>query len=464
MGNIGSPFFAFNLQLNGYNAPRWMGPAKCVCPSKSCSLTSWRVCAMAARTLISPEMSNPQVPHSFPSLRSGDRKPVIVLGAGMSLPNVPTVDKLFEQKRERVEQALLGGTRTNGFDDPADKLRFYRWAQYIVDALVAQHRPCPRLALAEALGLLDDKEWSPEVELSVKRSTPRHRVIARFAREGRWSALWSLNWDCWLESGLRSVGLAKESSSNPVPWPTRYVSCITLQDVLPAASDKVVSVYKPHGCVSALTKAREALTNGDESRAFALSDGLVITVNDIEKIKPNPADPTPQVLFNKLSSHLIECPLVAAGWSASEPYLIALSRQFVKPFKQTGRLAQDELTVIDLKFQNGHRDLANCYSLSESDCFVRVFESGFDRDSLFLWLQALYALDHLCKHADESLKPRLKTLLESLRQPVPDHFVLDWADSFLSTWVRLCWRSELVPCHRKWASYSLPRHQYGEQG
>ena len=65
---------------------------------------------MAARTLISPEMSNPQVPHSFPSLRSGDRKPVIVLGAGMSLPNVPTVDKLFEQKRERVKQALLGGT------------------------------------------------------------------------------------------------------------------------------------------------------------------------------------------------------------------------------------------------------------------------------------------------------------------------------------------------------------------
>ena len=234
------------------------------------------------------------------------------------------------------------------------------------------------------------------------------------------------------------------------------MSCITLQDVLPAASDKVVSVYKPHGCVSALTKAREALTNGDESRAFALSDGLVITVNDIEKIKPNPADPTPQVLFNKLSSHLIECPLVAAGWSASEPYLIALSRQFVKPFKQTGRLAQDELTVIDLKFQNGHRDLANCYSLSESDCFVRVFESGFDRDSLFLWLQALYTLDHLCKHADESVKPRLKTLLESLRQPVPDHFVLDWADSFLSTWVRLCWRSELVPCHRN--GHPIPSH------
>jgi hypothetical protein len=398
---------------------------------------------------------NLQVPHNFPSLRNGNRRPVIVIGAGMSVPDVPAVEELFEQKHESVEQALFG-SRIKGFDDHGGDRPFYVWAQHIVEALVARKDRCPRLTLAKALGLLDDKRWSPEIELSLNRSAPRHRVIARFARGGRWSALWSLNWDCWLESGLRSVGLGNADGSDSLPWPTSYISCVTLQDVLPAASDKVVSLYKPHGCVSALTKAQEAMSEGDDQRALALSDGFVVTSNDLGNIKPNPANPARQVLYNKLRDQLIDCPLVVAGWRADERCLIELFRHSVKPVKKRGGLAQDELTVVDLNFQPGHEHLAECYDLSEADCFVRVLEDGFNRDSLFLWVQALYALDHLYKHADESVKPRLKAILDNLMQPVPNHFVLDWADSFLSTWVRLCWRSELVTCYLN--GHPVPSH------
>jgi hypothetical protein len=55
-----------------------------------------------------------------------------------------------------------------------------------------------------------------------------------------------------------------------------------------------------------------------------LSGRFVITVKDIEKIESTPADPTAQVLFDKLGDQLIQHPLVVAGWSASEPYLIEL--------------------------------------------------------------------------------------------------------------------------------------------
>jgi hypothetical protein len=193
-------------------------------------------------------------------------------------------------------------------------------------------------------------------------------------------------------------------------------------------------------------KAQEAMAKRDVPKALALSDGFVITVNDIEKIKPNAADPTRQVLYNKLSDQLIGYPLVAAGWRASEPCLIELFRNYVEPVKNQGGLTQDELTLVNVEFQPGHKNLAGCYHLSQADCFVQVFGNGFNTDKLFLWVQALYALDHLRKHAHELLKPRLKSFWDSLQQPVLDHFVFNWADSFLSTWVRLCWRAGLVPC------------------
>ena len=83
--------------------------------------------------------------------------------------------------------------------------------------------------------------------------------MARFAREGQFDSIWSLNWDCLLENALERVGLDRDKPRPDLPWKTGYTTFITVKDYTGAGDLWAVTVFKPHGCVRSLDEARAAL-------------------------------------------------------------------------------------------------------------------------------------------------------------------------------------------------------------
>jgi hypothetical protein len=118
----------------------------------------------------------PLLPHNFPNFRkvAGRRPVLIALGAGMSFDSVPGAISLLSEKRDHVERLL-------GFRTSAGADTLYKWADEILEQLRAAGNDNPKLELAIALGIPSDPRWGGRP--STQRSTPRHRVIARFARE-----------------------------------------------------------------------------------------------------------------------------------------------------------------------------------------------------------------------------------------------------------------------------------------
>jgi hypothetical protein len=94
--------------------------------------------------------------------------------------------------------------------------------------LEARGNPNPKLALAQSLDIPSEPRWLGGV--ATQRNTPRHRVIARFARERLWDQIWSLNWDCVQESAFENVGIKHNAPDANLPWPTTYNTFITAAD------------------------------------------------------------------------------------------------------------------------------------------------------------------------------------------------------------------------------------------
>jgi len=136
----------------------------------------------------------PALPHNFPTLRrrgnENHRPSVLILGAGMSFGLVPLPGALLAEKRTKAE-ATLGYTSSVPADPHPPPEHLYQWADDIWNELAARSDPNPKLTLAELLDIPKEEHWRGCV--SPRRNTPRHRVVARFAREGLWHQIWSLN-------------------------------------------------------------------------------------------------------------------------------------------------------------------------------------------------------------------------------------------------------------------------------
>ena len=224
------------------------------------------------------------LPHNFPSLRNGPRKPVLICGAGMSSGLVPSVKDLTKECPQAEKKLGCSAPRNDGDLDKDGYL--YDWAEQIYQQLQNRQEPLPKLKIADALGLLDNPAWLGKVVMPLRENWPRHRVIARFAREKRWHAIWSLNWDCLLEAGLESVGFDEVQPLTKQPWPTTYVTYVTTDDAQSSADDDTVTVYKPHGCVKSLLKAEEEYNKGNYSnKAERLAKCFVITKTELELVK-----------------------------------------------------------------------------------------------------------------------------------------------------------------------------------
>jgi hypothetical protein len=65
-------------------------------------------------------------------------------------------------------------------------------------------------------------------------------------------------------------------------------------------------------------------------------------------------------------------------------------------------------------------------------------------DALWLWLQALYSVQHLRAYKPSSKE--LDSAFDALQAPCTGHWVVLWADEWLTGWCRLCWRFGCVTC------------------
>jgi len=226
------------------------------------------------------------LPHNFTALRAGDRTSLLILGAGMSFGVAPQLADVTNQipKAEKSLNIDIVKDRKNVNDGGY----LYQWAEEAYKILRERKQPLPKLAMAKALGILENPAWLGKINVPLQRSRARHRVIARLAREGRLHAIWSLNWDCVLEAGLESVGFEgyEEKTTANHPWPTIYVTYITTQgDARPAAIYNNFTVYKPHGCVKALIRAEEETNNGNHDLAETLTEGFLVTSSDLDKLE-----------------------------------------------------------------------------------------------------------------------------------------------------------------------------------
>lgn len=371
------------------------------------------------------------IPHQFPSLVDGPAQAVLIAGTGLSTPNVPMVSEL-QGKLTEIATSLGASVAI----DPIDKSYFYALAGAVIEKLEAGGRTDSesRLWLAEELGMLDERRWFGEIGLPLSGNTPRHRALARFVVEKRLRAIVSLNWDALLEAALDSVGLndLNKGASLPRPWEVTAYARVIDDTHMPLLNDaRVFPVVKPHGCVRELERSRAQLRSSGSLGPVTFK----LTLSELSALAPDQK----QTFDTKVSHYLSACPLIGIGWRASEEYLRTAITSIAKAVQ---RNEPDAFTLIDISWDPNHSEIATAYGKDESKSFAQVQkDTPLSSDCLLQWLQARHALNRMITMVPPAEEVPLLQLLHELEQPDCDHPVQSWADCWLPTWVRMCWRA-----------------------
>lgn len=385
-------------------------------------------------------------PHTFPSLLNTDASPsVLLIGAGMSKGIAPIASELAEDIRIRHGEVM----NKLGVDPspPPENNDLYDWAQRAFNKLrVEQHLTddAAKLRMANAMGVTTDPRYRTNVGTILRKQWPRHRVVARFAREGRWRAIWSLNWDCVLESALECVGLKPYPHPQPgnvlpnrLPWKQWYCTWCPGDMHVPAGQPGTLYVCKPHGCVNKIAGGNPL---------------FIVTRTDLETLTPRlqPAAEEMNVGF----SH---SPLVTVGWKADEDYIY----NNIDLIRQRGTLIAngiDRLSIVNRtwypvppnKAQEKHNRLATTFGVDQNACYFSVENAGDPTtDDLFQWIQTRYALLLMLLYAQNNgvwaqEVAQLEQIAHHFEQPRPGHLLNSLFDDFLSVWVRLCFNARRV--------------------
>lgn len=384
-------------------------------------------------------------PHDFSKFISANRPASLIIGAGVSYGLVPLPCQLISDKKDTVEKVLQKRYECKPVPVNTDNNdALYEWAEGILEQLEKREPAKAKLILAQELGLTTDARWMAKVDVELRGSSARHRVIARFAKEGLWQSIWSLNWDTILESALECVGLKRGDGQKTQPWPTLYSINLLINNFSATSPKHIITINKPHGCVYSLLEAEKEFENGNEKIAGEKSKRLIIGKTELSIVRNNPHDKS---FLSKLEAELVTAPLTVVGWSASEKSLRIAFNSVVLPRDNSAKL--EELTIIDPVFNNdGHQELIDCYGLKKEQVHFEVEKNddGFTVDQLFLWLQARYVLQQLSDRAPAPWKEKVDIQLAHLNGGSRTKLLIDFADYYLPTWVRLCWRTGILKC------------------
>ncbi len=391
-------------------------------------------------------------PNQLIELRQLHNPTVLFCGAGLSIGSVPGAINLYKNSHRQVEQFLgLEGLIDHGeFASVREEVRLYVWADRILEELKRREVPLPKLRFADALGLLDNPLWWGKAEIDFRGNTPRHRVIARFAKEGLWQSVWSFNWDCILENALEQIGLPESTPRFESPWEKSHYKTHVHSQYFSRSNDrKALNIYKPHGCVRALREAKAA-EGADLAKANALSYRLMVGSQELlDRSSISAAKEEDKLFFAILGSDVSGRLNLAVGWSMSEGSLKVELARFVG-------ISGTMLVVVDPNFSIGHAEICRAAGLRQADTHVQLeLEDCLNRDDFFLWQQAMYTLDRLeAQNEDAAVLDRDGKDWRSTDSPCEqERFFWDWADEFLPAWTRLCWstgliRAPLMPSHR----------------
>jgi len=391
-------------------------------------------------------------PGELTELRDIDNPTVLFCGAGLSIGAVPGAKDLYKNDHKAVEQHLgLNGSIDHGkFTGFSEEARLYAWADEVLAELERRKEPLPKLRFAEALGLLEDPRWWGRAEIEFRGNTPRHRVIARFTKEGLWHSIWSFNWDCILENTLEQVGLPDCVPRFDSPWKKSHYNTHVHSGYFPCSKHPgALNIHKPHGCVRTLREAKN-FEGIDQVKADELSYRLMVGNQELCDRSALPkAQKEDRHFFNIMGSDVAGGFNLAVGWSMSEQ---SLKQELVPCVSTNGTM----LAVVDPKFSPGHLEICEAAGFQQDDVYFQIeCESCPNRDDFFLWQQALYTLDRL--EAQNGNRAIVDMDGESWRSTAllcdNRRFFKDWADEFLPTWTRLCWSAGLVtalkiPSHR----------------
>lgn len=389
--------------------------------------------------------------HCFPFLlNNADRLPVFLSGAGLSWGLIPMPAEIIRQRRASAEAQLNANygqafAPTTGDPEGLSNDTLYSWAEEAIAFLTSAGVQCPKLVLARLLHLTTDPRWLAGVSVEVSTLKPRHRVVARFAREGRWRALWTFNWDCHIEAALRAVGIKELPPDTNQPWIVRCQRFLSIEDYGAAPAHRTVQIHKPHGCVQSLVDAEAQIAQKSKTEADFANLKFKITKSELCSA-PDPITPDYVAFRTLLLDHFRANPNVAIGWSASEQYMLdeldAIHDQLREyPDPQT------RLSIVDPKFNNdGHVRLTQIYNVTKNESYFPVESADSPSvDTLLRWIQANYTLEVILKFLSPgAIRDRLEQWAVNLRGGQTPKWLLDWADFLVPAWVRLCWREGLV--------------------
>jgi len=423
-------------------------------PCHSIDLSASRGTALTA-IACDPSLTPPTFPHTFPSLRSGTVPSILIVGAGLSAGLAPGPAELLRLSGKKAEEGL--GIDTGLLEGEAPcSASLYSWADSVLD-LIDGKCEIPKLALATALGLRNNPAFS-RINNRIP-AEPRHRVIARFAREAQWEKVFSYNWDCRIEHAFERAGFRQGSLSPGEPWPHDYCVIITNADLPHSASGKTIPIHKLHGCAVDLDCALELHELRKTTDAKLKSDRFMIGESEL---KQNVASDTGQAaLYADLTSCLNTKNVVVAGWSVSDKYIRDYLDRTCKEAIKTQSRREDVLTCIDIEVGDGHVWLAALFSRQPESFMALVEKVGWTQNDFFEWVWAIYALDYLILAVpDAENTPILEQVLRLQSAPTSSIAVISFLHNFLPEWNRLCWRQGLVPfsvngAHGDWSTLLL---------
>ncbi len=392
--------------------------------------------------------------HSFPYWSDpGENQspPALIIGAGFSAPQVqlPTQLATHYAKHQSEIEARLGIVTSfvfvldaNGKYNP-DAL--YCWAGRCVEELMALSgatKEAAKRRFINAIGLLEDPGFAATANVPLRGTWPRHRVLARLAREGCIYSLWSLNWDLWLEAAFEAVGLVRKDSAHqnfsdelPKDWKKSYQ--VFLPSDPPDERSSCIPLYKPHGCIGAFA----AQTN----------DTFKITKAELE-------EDVPEGVRDSLYAQLKGKPVCTIGWGATEGNL----QKIFTDCAARCQLQVGNLTIVSLSWNDGetttdsrHSKLAQNFAQEAINtlCAVQKNTPG-TTDDLMQWIQALRTLRRFEKVVN-GLTPTNTSMLTLIEQQIevfktPVFFsnqfgwALSWFDTFVPVWSRVCFSSKAL--------------------